>query len=146
MEVTDITGIEQSADKGQNRIAQITMQRRHCTGFDTALKAVTHNEVVAFPQFFNKRIQMQEIVTVICISHDDILALCGVTSTNQRCAVSTLSNIYYTRTTASCDILRSIGTAIIRNKDLAFYTALFQIGPCLLDTHFQCLCFVQTGH
>src|SRR6516164_11401085 len=40
VEVADLAAEEQAADEGEHRIAEVTVQGRHCAGGDTALEAV----------------------------------------------------------------------------------------------------------
>src|SRR5580700_6843057 len=58
----------------QTGIAEIPVERRHRAWLDAALESVSHHEIVALAQFLNKIRNLTEIVTVVGIPHDDVLA------------------------------------------------------------------------
>ena len=50
MEIAARAMEEQPSDRGQHRIAQIAVQRRHRTRHDAALEAVPHHQRITLPQ------------------------------------------------------------------------------------------------
>src|ERR1043166_5808228 len=62
---------QKPADESQYRIAEILVQRRHCVRLDTAAKAIAHDQIVAFAQFLNKWHQVDEVVRIVGVAHDD---------------------------------------------------------------------------
>ena len=57
MEITAWAAEEQAADRAENGIAQIAMQRRHGAWCDAAQETITHHELISGPQFLHEAIQ-----------------------------------------------------------------------------------------
>ena len=72
MEVADRAAEEEPADKGEDRIAEIAMQRRHGRFRDPAAKAVSHHDVIALAELFHEAVEVGEVVGIVAVAHDDI--------------------------------------------------------------------------
>jgi len=64
VEITHGALEKQSSNPGENRIAQVTVQRRHGAWQNSAPKPVPHYQVVSFPQLVDEQVGLREIVAV----------------------------------------------------------------------------------
>lgn len=126
VEIADIAGIKQTADKRQHRVADIAVQRRHGPFRNTTLETVAHHQLIAFPQLLQKRHQVQKIIAVICIAHDHIFSIGCITAADQRSSVALHRHMYQPGSTAFCDLLGAVRAAVVRDQHLAVYMILLQ--------------------
>ena len=75
-------------DAGQHRVPEIFVQRRHGVGLDAAFETIAHHELVAVAQFLEKGTEVREIVTVVGVAHDDVLAAGRLDAALKRAAVT----------------------------------------------------------
>src|SRR5881394_790911 len=88
MKVAAGTVKKQATNGCQHGVTQITMEWRHRARLDSTEKTVPHNQIVAFPQFCDERSERTEIITVIGIAHDYVLAARRGNAAHQSIAVS----------------------------------------------------------
>ena len=89
VEVADGNAEEDAADGGENRVAEIAVERRHGSGLDGAGEAVAHDEVVAFVEFWEEARKMFEVVAGVGVGHEDVLAARGLDTGDEGGAVAT---------------------------------------------------------
>src|SRR5438046_9629103 len=89
------------------------MKRRHCAGFDTAAETVAQNEIISSSQFFQKRKNITEVVTIICISHDHILSARRLNACRQRISISLRVNRDDAGPKGASDVWRTVRAAIV---------------------------------
>ncbi len=65
MKIFDVGFEEQAPDKRQNRIAQITVQKRHSALSYAPLETVAHDQIIPRPQFFYVGHQVGKVVAVV---------------------------------------------------------------------------------
>src|SRR5271155_4020872 len=70
MKISNLGVKERATDQTEHRIAEIPMKKRHCAAGDAAGKAITHDQIGAVSQSGEERIQPEEIVAVVGVSHD----------------------------------------------------------------------------
>ena len=75
---------EQTADRAQNRISQIAVQRRHPPRSNSSEKSISHHELISIPQLIDEPVETAEIVAVVGITHDHVTAPCGTDAIEQR--------------------------------------------------------------
>jgi len=66
-----------SGEKGKHRVAQNPVEKWHCSGEDrsaTRRKTATLHEIKSLAQFGNESWNLQKVVTVVSIAHDDKFA------------------------------------------------------------------------
>src|SRR5262249_36127316 len=68
---------EQVQDAGEPRIADVAVQPGHGPRPDAPPEAVAHHQVVALPQLLHKRLNGAEIVGIVGVAHDHVLAAGG---------------------------------------------------------------------
>src|SRR5437870_5211938 len=146
MKVATGTAKKQATYRCQHRVTQVAMEWRHRAWFNSAEKAVAHYKIIAFPQFRHERSERTEVITVISITHDDVLATRGRNAAHQSVAVSPGLNINHARAMLLCNFLRAVGAAVVGNNnftlDIVFRERFFR----LLNTGCQCLSLIQTRH
>jgi hypothetical protein len=113
--IANLAGEKQPRDKGKHWIAQITVQRRHSARLYPSLETVPHHQVIALPQLLYERRQMQEVVAVVCVPHNDIFPKGAVTAPNQGCAVSLLWHMHDPCPFLFGNLLGAVGTSVVRN-------------------------------
>ena len=114
MEIADADTEEQTTDPAQDRVAQIAMERRHGPGSDSALEAVAHDQIHALTQLVHKDLKAGEIVAVIGIAHDGVLAACGSDPPQQGRAIPFLRHIHHPGPQAAGYLLGPVRTAVVR--------------------------------
>lgn len=114
MKVTDTDTEEQTANPAQDRIAQIAMERRHGPGSDSTLETVAHDQIHALTQLVHKDLKAGEIVAVIGIAHDGVLAACGSDPPQQGRAIPFLRHIHHPGPQAAGYLLGPVRTAVVR--------------------------------
>src|SRR6202041_2341483 len=83
VEVADGDAEEEAADKTENGVTEILVQRGHGSGFELAAEAVAHNEIVALFEFGEETGELAEVVACIGISHEDVLPACRLDAGKQ---------------------------------------------------------------
>ena len=124
VEIAARTLKEEPPDCSEHGVAEISVRRRHGSGFDTALEAISHYQIVAGAQFFNEGKQVGKVVTVVGVTHDDILASGRSYATHQRIPIAFGGNLNYTRAQILGQCLGAIGAAVIGNDNLTGYVIL----------------------
>lgn len=146
MEIPDTDTEEQAPDPAQDRIAQITVERRHGPGSDPSPEAVAHDQIHALAQLVHKDLEAGEIVTVIGITHDDVFAARRGDASQQGRTVAFLRHIHHPGPQAAGYLPGSVRAAVVRYQHLSVDAGALQIGLGLHDAGGQCLGFVQAGH
>src|SRR5712691_5171450 len=98
MEVSDsLFSKHHTRDARQHWITKILVQGFHSARFDPAFETVAHHELIAGAQLFHERSEISKVVTVISVSHDDVLTSRGSDSAQQRAAIAFGLNMDHTR-------------------------------------------------
>jgi hypothetical protein len=74
VEVTDLDVEEEPTDEAQYRVAQVAMEGRHGARLDPAREPVAHYEIGSRPQLTDERRERGEVIAVVSVNHDHILA------------------------------------------------------------------------
>src|ERR1051326_9366998 len=101
MKIAARTSKEKPADPRQHRISEIAVQRRHRRWFDAARKAISHDQLVTGTEFVEKRPEVREVVTVVGVTHDDVLAARRLDPAAQGAAVAFFRDVNDTRAAPS---------------------------------------------
>src|SRR5215470_7270701 len=88
MKIATWAGKEESARPGQNRVAQVTMQKRHCARLYSPLEAIAHDQIEPCSELFYEWLDVAEVVTVIRVTHDDVLAVSRSYPVEDRAAIA----------------------------------------------------------
>ena len=146
MKISGRTLEQQAAYECQHRITQISMQRRHRLRLDATAKAITHYQVVTFTQLLDKRHQVDEVVGIVGVAHDDETATRGA-DTAHKCAIVTFGgNVDHPRAAFRREALRAISRTIVGDDYFAVDAVLFHKAAGFVDANFQGLGLVETRH
>jgi|GEM_PF-2090456 len=146
MEITNRHPKEKSPDKAEHWITQIFVQKGHGAGLNATAKTISHYQLIALAQRINKCIQLGKVIAVIRIAHDDKLAS-GILNSRHQCrTIPALRNMHHTRTKSQCNVLRSVGRAVIRDQYLALHSTVCQKFLRVLNTFRQSARLVQARH
>ena len=137
---------EQSADRGQHRIAQIAVQRRHCARQDPAAKAVAHDQLITGAQLLDKSVKAAEIIAVVAVAHDHVFAMRRANAAEQSAAISAVSDMNHAGAVRRGDRRRAIAAAIVSDHNLACEAAAGEEAACFAYTCRQSLGFIQARH
>ena len=137
---------KQAADEAQHWIAEITMQRRHRSGFDAAFEAIAHDQIRAVAQFFQERLQRIEVVTIVGIAHDNVSPARGGNSGYQGGAVAAGRHIDNPCSELAGNALGAVGAAVVGDDHLA--GDAFALKECqpLFDAGGNGFGFIQARH
>ena len=92
------------------------MEGWHRAGFDGAAasgESAALHQLEAFAQFFDELGRFQQIVAVIGVGHDDVLAASGGNASLQGRAVTAVGDADDSGTTFGSNSARSVGAAVI---------------------------------
>jgi hypothetical protein len=117
---------ESPPDRGQYRITQVSMQRRHRTWLDTSSEAIANDEVTPTAKLVYERADVLEIIAIIRVRHDDEFTARSLNTGRKRGTVSSGSNANDARTKIGRDIPGGICAAIVGNDHFAIYAAYEQ--------------------
>jgi hypothetical protein len=134
------------SDEAEHRVAEIPVQRRHRPRRDTAGEPVAHHQVRALPQFVNERHQVGEVIAVVGVAHDDVLAAGRDDAAHQRVAVALLADRHDPGARVGRQLLAAVGAAVVGDNHLAANSARGQESNSLADARRHGLCLVETGH
>ena len=146
MEVADGGFEKPAAHEAEDRVAEVAMQERHGSGSDAAGEAVAHDEVGAIAQFGEETWDVREVVAVVGVGHEDVLAArCGDAGV-ERCAVSASGHENETCAVRGCDGLRAVGGTVVGDDDFAGDVVVAEYGDRFIDTRGERLRLVEAGH
>src|SRR5258708_3498721 len=127
----------------QTGIAKVSVQRRHGAGLDAAAKAIAHDEVVAPAQFVDEIGNLNEIVAVIGVAHDDVFTAGGGDARLQRRAVAPLVDADYGGSIVLGNFNRAIGRAVVRDNHFAVQARAANSGERFLHAKCQGVRFIE---
>src|SRR4051794_15324367 len=122
------------------------MQEWHSAGLNPTPKAVAHDQLVSRAQPLQEWHQANEIIGVICVSHDDEPAPRSLDATEESSAIAPIGDVLNPGTGLPCQILRAIRAAVIRHQHLARDAILAEKSTGLLHARSNGICLVQAGH
>src|SRR6185437_14700456 len=146
VEVADLAAEEQPADEAEHRVAQVLVQRRHGPRRDPAPEPVAHHQVRALAQFVNKGHQVGEIIGIVGVAHDHVLAVGRDDATHQRVAVTLVADRYHPGAGVGGQPLAAVRAAVVGDQHLAADPALGQESHSLADARRHGLCLVEARH
>ena len=146
VEVADLAAEEQPADEAEHRVAEVPVQRGHGPGRDAAGEPVAHHQVRALAQFVNERHQGSEIIAVVGVAHDDVLALGRDDAAHQRVAVALLADRDDAGARLGGQLLAAVCAAVIGDEHLTADTARGQESHRLGHARRHGLRLVEAGH
>ena len=97
MKISARTLEQQLANESEHGVAKILMQWRHRVGLDPAAKAISHHQVIAGAQLFDKRHQVYKVIRVVGITHDDVTTASRANPTQERAAIAFGGHIDHAR-------------------------------------------------
>src|ERR1043166_4547694 len=137
---------QKPADESQYRIAEILVQRRHCVRLDTAAKAIAHDQIVAFAQFLNKWHQVDEVVRIVGVAHDDEPSARRANSTHEGAAVTLRSHIDHATSALRRQTRRAVSRSIVGDHDFAIDAVRFNEAASFVDADLERFGLVETRH
>ncbi len=112
-------GAEQEVEEaGQDRVADVLVQPRHCAGLDV-VHPVAHDEVGAVLKVLHEPRYLAEVVREVGIAHHVVLAARRLEPTEVRCAVAALADVHDARASSLGQLGRAIGRVVVGHHDLA---------------------------
>ena len=94
MKVADRNLEEEPAKETERRISEISMDKWHRPGSNSALEPISHHEVGAAAQLIKVLVEAREIIAIVGVAHDDIAAASSFNSPEQRRAITTGRNVH----------------------------------------------------
>src|SRR5215469_5448713 len=146
VEVADVAREEQPADEREHRVSEVAVQLRHGAWLDAAPEAVPHDQVGALAELGHERHQVGEIVAVVGVAHDDVLAAGGRDTAHEGVAVALLLDGHHARARVGREPLAAIGAAVIGDQNLAVDTGLAKEANSLVHTGRYRLGLIETRH
>ena len=144
MEVAARAPEQQIAQPGEDRVPDVSIQRRHRAGLDTAEEAVPHHELGAAAQRADERFETAEVVAVVGVGHHDELRTRGRDAGEQRAPVPLDGDVDHAGAQPAGDLLRAVGAAVVGDDHLAVDREVLH-GPLRLgDAGGQRLGLVET--
>ncbi len=137
---------KQTADAAENRIADAAILPGHGAGPDAALKTISHDEIVAFAEFFDERPEGAKVVAVVGIAHDHVASAGGHCGAMNRRAVAAHGNVHDARAVPQGEFHGAIGRSVVADHDLAGNSAARQKSGGLANAAPQGLGFIETRH
>ena len=122
------------------------MQRRHGTRQNSALETVTHDQVITFAQLIYEFVQVREVVAVIGVPHENEASPGGGDSSAQGTSIAAGFDGHHPGTAVQGNLLRTIGTSIIRDDYLALDLMPDHGLQNFLDADAHGRAFIQAGH
>src|SRR5262249_12527563 len=110
------------------------MQRRHGPALDAAGESVAAHEIISGFELFDEAFERLEIIAVIGVAHDHVLAPGRLDASLQGIAVAAFGGGHDPRAERLRDLLRSVDTAIVDDDDLAGKVLPREIALCFHDT------------
>ena len=98
-----------AADEAEHRVAEIAVQERHGLGADAAAKAIAHHEVGAVAKLGEEARDVRELVAVVGVGHEDVLAARGANAGVEGSAVAADGDGHDARAVVYRDLLRAVG-------------------------------------
>ena len=129
VEVADRRPEEEPADRGEHRVAEVLVQRRHRAGLDPAAEPVAHDQVVAGAQPLDELVEVGEVVAVVGVAHDHVGAARRRDAAEERGPVPLVDDVDDARTVGFRDLLRAVGAAVVGDDDLADDAAPVEVAP-----------------
>src|SRR5215469_15283111 len=137
---------EYPSDGRQSRCANPPVLPWHGPRLDAALKPVPYDQVISLSQFLDEGQKAREIVAIVGIAHDDVLAACVRTAIKEGCSIAPDWDMDDPGTTSPGNILRTIAGAVIANDNFPLNPALFEKTLSLSNAGFERFPFVQARH
>src|SRR5690606_29560811 len=134
------------SDTAQHGIPDITVFPGHGARLDAALKAVAHDQVVAFAQFLDESWNVPEVVAGIGVGHDHVAPVSGGDASHECAAVAFLWNADHAGPQGGGNRLRAVSTAVVSDDDLAGNAAFAERVLRFLDADRQRFGLVQARH
>ena len=135
------------SQKGKQWITDPAVRQRHRAWIylsATNRKATPLHKIVTVAQLVKKRCELAEIVTVIRITHDDVLARGSSYTSHQRAAITFFRDRHHTCARRLRQVLRAIAATIVCDDHFTVDTILREEPLSFPDAALQGLSFVQT--
>src|SRR5215831_14533805 len=95
------------------------MEMRHRARLNSAFEAISHHQLVSGTELLHEKIEIGEVITTVCVAHDDETTARGINSRPQSGAVTFFGNSDYTGTCRPCNLLRAITRTVVGNDNLS---------------------------
>src|SRR5207302_1875560 len=77
VEVVHGAAEQEPPDAAQERVADVAVLPRHRPAADPSREAVAHHQLVTLPELLDEGPQVAEIIALVRVAHDDVLAAGG---------------------------------------------------------------------
>ena len=105
VEVADVARVEEPADGGEHRVAEVAVLPGHRARLDAALEPVAHDEVEALAQLLEEAVEVAEVVGGVGVSHHHVAAPRRRDAAEQRRAVALAVHLHDARAVGAGDVL-----------------------------------------
>src|SRR5690606_336725 len=78
-----------------------------------------HHQVGAVPELLHERHEVREVVGVVGVAHDHVLAAGGADAAHEGVAVPLLGDVHHPGARVTGELLRPVGAAVVGDHDLA---------------------------
>jgi hypothetical protein len=137
---------EQPADEREHRGAEVAVQRWHRAGRYPALEPVAHHQVGALAQLGHVRHQVAEVVAVVGVAHDHVLAPGGENAAHQGIAVALVADRDDAGAGVGRELLAAVGGAVVGQHHFAVHPAVGEELHGLGHAGGHGLCLIEAGH
>ena len=145
MRILDPGPVEHVQQAGEDRAPDVLVRPRHCAGFDLALEARSHHQIVAIADAIEERRQRREVVGAIGVGHHDDVAFRGRESGHVGRAVAAPTFVNDSRAGMRGRIRRPVGRPVIDHDDLAGHPRFVHCGLRFANDRGDAVDLVQAG-
>ena len=146
VEVADGRAEEPAAEEAEHGVAEIPVQRWHRAGAYASAEAIAHDEFGAVAELGEEARSVREVVAVVGVGHQNVLAARSEDAGVERSAVTADGYGDEARAVVVRNLLRAIGRAVVSNDDLAGDAIFAQRGVGLVDAGGESLGLIEAGH
>jgi len=134
------------ANERKDRVAEVTVKRRHSGQGYAVQETVFHGDVEPYPKLCKELGPRREVIPASGIPHDHVSAAGGSDAPDQRCAMASPADINDASAFRSGNRLRSVRTAIVRDQYLADNGVAFEKLARLTNARGEGFRLIQARH
>jgi hypothetical protein len=145
VEVPDPAVEEEPAEPAQQGIADDPVAPGHGRWLDAAPKAIAHDQVVSLAELLDQSWDGSEVVALIGVDDDDVLAPGCLDASTQGAAIATLRDLDDAGVAVPGDLDRAVGAPVVGDDDLTAESGGSEASLGDVNARGQGLGLVETG-
>src|SRR6185437_11332928 len=134
---------------GEHRVAPDPVEHGHRArlhGATTALQAASLHEFISLAEFGQEARRLCEVIAIVSVPHQDVLAAGRRESAHERAAVALFCYRHDPRAELGGDVLRAVSAAVVGDDDFAGDAVLGERALCADDARLDGVRLVEAGH